>query len=430
MGAREDDRRRIPRTDVLLNDAEVRSAGRDKSVAEVEFVVRGVLARARSGQLGVDDVRAQVLSEVASPTYSGTPVLNATGVVVHTNLGRAPLSSGAVSAMVAAAGYVDVELDLATGRRGPRGLATREALLRCVPAAEDALIVNNGAAALTLVCTMLAQDGEVLLSRGEMVEIGDGFRIPPLIESTGVRLREVGMTNRTRLADYADAIGPRTRAILKVHPSNFRVSGFTTSVGFAELRTLGLPVIADVGSGLLSPDPALPDEPDAATTLRDGADLVIASGDKLLGGPQAGIILGSSALVERARRHPLARALRVDKITLAALEATLRGVEAPVPHYLHLDPARHEERTRRLADRLGATVVEVTGRVGGGGAPEVGLPGWAVVLPEACALHLRRGRPTVLARVEQGQCLLDVRCIPEESEEALESAVQFALSQV
>lgn len=428
MGAREDGRRRIPRTDVLLNDAEVRFAGRDKSSAERELAVRAVLARARSGHLDVDDVRAEVLSEVASPTYSGTPVLNGTGVIVHTNLGRAPLSSSAVRAMVAASDYVDVELDLVTGRRGPRGMASREALVRSVPGAEDALIVNNGAAALILVCTMLAQDGEILLSRGEMVEIGDGFRIPPLVESTGVRLREVGMTNRTRLADYSDAIGPQTRAILKVHPSNFRVSGFTTSVGCVQLRTLGLPVIADIGSGLLAPDPLLPDEPDAASTLRDGADLVIASGDKLLGGPQAGLILGKSALVEQARRHPLARALRVDKITLAALEATLRGVEPPVSTYLHLDAADYEARTNRLADRLGVGVVETMGRVGGGGAPEVQLPGWAVILPEACAPLLREGRPAVLARVEQGRCLLDLRCIPTESEADLERAVRASLA--
>ncbi|MEX5300425.1 L-seryl-tRNA(Sec) selenium transferase, partial [Kocuria sp. CPCC 205292] len=246
-----------------------------------------------------------------------------------TNLGRAPLSAAALDALVAAGGYVDVELDLGTGTRSRRGAATRAALLAACPPAQDALVVNNGAAALVLATTALAAGREVVISRGELVEIGAGFRLPELIESTGARLREVGTTNRTHLRDYAEAIGPETGCLLKVHPSNFRLEGFTSGVEVGELRPLaqahGVPLVADLGSGLLTPDPHLPSEPDAATALAGGADIVIASGDKLLGGPQAGLVLGSSDVVARMAAHPLARAVRADKLALAALEATLVG---------------------------------------------------------------------------------------------------------
>ena len=246
-----------------------------------------------------------------------------------------------------------------------------------MPDAGDVHVVNNGAAALVLTATALAAGKEIVVSRGELVEIGDGFRLPDLLASTGARLREVGTTNRTALADYAAAVGPATGFVLKVHPSNFVVRGFTSAVDVADLTGLGLPVVADIGSGLLAPDPLLPDEPDAATTLRAGAQLVIASGDKLLGGPQAGLLLGDADLVERLRRHPLARALRVDKLTLAALHATLAGPTTPTWRALRADPDTLRSRTDKARAEICAAGVDVTlvasvAVVGGGGAPESG----------------------------------------------------------
>jgi L-seryl-tRNA(Ser) seleniumtransferase len=256
-----------------------------------------------------------------------------------------------------------------------------------------------------------------------MVEIGDGFRLPDLIASTGARLREVGTTNRTSLRDYADAIGPETGCILKVHPSNFRVEGFTSSVDVKELAGLGVPVVADVGSGLLHPEPLLPDEPDVTTALTAGATVVTCSGDKLLGGPQAGLVLGDAAAVERVRRHPLARAMRVDKTTLAALEATLRGPKPPVWQALRTDVAILGARAERLAAAVGGEVVPSDGAVGGGGAPGLVLPGWAVALPPSYAEQLRLGTPCVVGRVEQGRCLLDLRCVPESADDDVRDAV-------
>jgi L-seryl-tRNA(Ser) seleniumtransferase len=264
-----------------------------------------------------------------------------------------------------------------------------------------------------------------------MVEIGDGFRLPDLVASTGARLREVGTTNRTTLRDYAEAVGPETACVLKVHPSNFRVEGFTSAVPVSDLARLGVPVVVDIGSGLLAPDPLLPDEPDAATALADGAAVVTASGDKLLGGPQAGLVLGRAEVVERLRRHPLARALRVDKLTLAAVEATLRGPKPPVHAALHADPDVLRRRTEALAGDLGrevATVAAVEGAVGGGGAPGVPLPGWAVVLPPWCAEVLRLGEPPVVARVERGRCLVDLRCVPADRDGDVLAAVRAALA--
>jgi L-seryl-tRNA(Ser) seleniumtransferase len=338
------------------------------------------------------------------------------------------LSQAAIEAMTAAAGYVDVEFDVETGARARRGRATLAALLEAVPDAGGALVVNNGAAALVLATTALAAGREVIVSRGEMVEIGDGFRLPDLIASTGARLREVGTTNRTTVEDYAAAVGPETGCILKVHPSNFRVEGFTSEAGVEELATLGVPVVMDIGSGLLRPDPLLPEEPDATTALRRGAAVVTASGDKLLGGPQAGLVLGEAAVVERLRRHPLARALRVDKLTLAALEATVRGPRPPVTAYLHADALEVRRRTEALARELGREVVEVAGAVGGGGAPGLELPGCAMELPDWCAEVLRRGDPGVVARVERGRCLVDLRCVPVESDADVLRAVRAALA--
>jgi L-seryl-tRNA(Ser) seleniumtransferase len=411
---------------VLLAHPDLVAATARHGAAVVKAAVRAGQARARAGEIGPDAVVAAAQAALPSRSTTLRPLINATGVVVHTNIGRAPLSDAAVAAVAAAAGYVDVEYDTATGARARRGRGTLEALRAAVPAAGDALVVNNGAAALVLATTALAAGREVIVSRGEMVEIGDGFRLPDLI-ATGARLREVGTTNRTRLADYAGAIGPDTGCILKVHPSNFRVEGFTSATSVRELATLGVPLVVDIGSGLLRPDPVIPDEPDATTALTDGATLVTASGDKLLGGPQAGLVLGEVGTVERLRRHPLARALRVDKLTLAALEATVRGPVAPVTAYLHADVDALRARTERLAAAVSGEVVPVEGRVGGGGAPGVPLPGWAVALPEACAERLRRGEPGVVARVERGRCLVDLRCVPPAQDGEVERALLAVL---
>src|SRR5689334_13532568 len=422
-----DARRSVPRTDVVLADGRLAEAMTRLGRSTVKEAVAAAQQQARQGALdpaAVLDAAVAGLPETATSLHE---VINATGVVLHTNLGRAPLSEAALWAVAAAAGYVDIEFDLATGRRAQRGRGTLAALRAVVPSAEDVLVVNNGAAAVLLATTAFAAGREVVVSRGELVEIGDGFRLPDLIESTGARLHEVGTTNRVRLADYADAVGPDTGCILKVHPSNFRIEGFTSSVGARDLASLGVPVVMDIGSGLLRPDPLLPDEPDAASALAAGAAVVTASGDKLLGGPQAGLVLGDAEVVERLRRHPLARALRVDKLTLAALEATLRGPLPPVPATLHAEPAALRARTERLAAALGRQVVEVAGAVGGGAAPGMPLPGVAVELPPGCAEALRVGEPPVVARVERGRCLVDLRCIPAEADDVLEVALRAVL---
>lgn len=429
-----DVRRQVPRTDTVLADPAVVMAISRFGRQTVRAAVGAAQDQVRRGEVEPAGVVDAVLAAMPDRSTSLVPVLNATGVVIHTNLGRAPLSGAAVEAMAAAAGTVDVELDLTTGQRSRRGRATLAALLETVPEAEAALVLNNGASALVLATTAFAAGREVVVSRGEMVEIGDGFRLPDLIASTGARLREVGTTNRTTLADYGEAIGPDTGCILKVHPSNFRVEGFTSAVAVADLAglagPLGLPLVHDIGSGLLQPHRLLPDEPDAAGSLRAGASIVTASGDKLLGGPQAGLVLGRADLVERLRRHPLARALRVDKTTLAALEATLRGPTPPVWRALEADPdelhTRCEALASRLPDTLDAAVVPADGVVGGGGAPGLTLPSWAVSLPEPYAAALRAVPQPVLARVERGRCLVDLRCIPAESDAAVETAILTA----
>jgi L-seryl-tRNA(Ser) seleniumtransferase len=424
-----DPRRRVPRTDTVLADPRLQTAAERLGRDVVKRSVAAAQALVRAGELAPEAVADAAVAALPTSLTSTAAVLNATGVVLHTNLGRAPLSSAVVDAVATAAAYADVEFDLTTGRRARRGRGALEALALAVPAAESVLAVNNGAAALVLATTALAAGREVVISRGEMVEIGDGFRLPELIASTGARLREVGTTNRTAAADYAAALGPDTGCILKVHPSNFRVEGFTSAASVAELARLGVPVVVDIGSGLLAPDPLLPDEPDADTTLRAGADLVTASGDKLLGGPQAGLLLGRTAVVERLRRHPLARALRVDKLTLAALEATLRGPRTPTWAALRADPdvlrARVEAMVAALTgDGIPATTVTSDGAVGGGGAPGLTLPGWAVSLPERYAAALRTGQPAVVGRLERGSCLLDLRCVPVEDDARLLAAVR------
>ena len=290
-------------------------------------------------------------------------------------------------------------------------------------------VVNNNAAALLLAAMTLAPGKEIVISRGELIEIGDGFRLPELMASTGSRIREVGTTNRTHLHDYQDAIGPDTGFLLKVHPSNYQVTGFTSAVPVAELAGLGMPLVVDIGSGLLTPHPLLPDEPDATTVLRAGADLVAASGDKLLGGPQAGLLFGDAGLIERLRRHPAARALRVDKLTLAALEATLVGPPPPVARALAVDVADLRTRAGQLAQQIPeAQAVDCTAAVGGGGAPDVRLPSAAVSLPESCAAPLRTGTPAVVGRLEGGRCLLDLRTVAPEDDEKLLDAVKACMS--
>ncbi|MEU4094244.1 L-seryl-tRNA(Sec) selenium transferase [Streptomyces sp. NPDC026673] len=426
-----DARRQVPRTDALLADPRLAEAAERLGRGLVKEVLAGVQERARAGEVPIGELTDHALAALPATAAGLRPVLNATGVLLHTNLGRAPLSRAARDAVLAAAGTTDVELDLATGARSRRGRSALEALLRRVPTAEAAHVVNNGAAALVLAATALARGREIVVSRGELVEIGDGFRLPDLLVSTGARLREVGTTNRTTPEDYAAAVGPETGFVLKVHPSNFRITGFTRDVPVAELARLGVPVVADIGSGLLVPDPVLPDEPDATGWLRAGASLVTASGDKLLGGPQCGLVLGRADVVRRLARHPLARAVRVDKLTLAALEATVRGPATPTRTALHADPERLRDRAERLAAELRAhgfdsRAARTEAVVGGGGAPGVTLPSAAVSLPTAYADLLRRADPAVVGRVEGDRCLLDLRALPEEADAVLVMAVRRA----
>jgi L-seryl-tRNA(Ser) seleniumtransferase len=431
-----DPRRRVPRTDTLLADPRLAEAERVLGRALVKSVIADAQQRARAGEIEPDRVAEHAVAALPATASSLRPVINATGVVVHTNLGRAPLSRAAIDALVAASGPTDVEFDLATGRRARRGRGALAVLARAVPAAGGVHVVNNNAAALLLTALALAPGKEIVLSRGELVEIGDGFRIPELLASTGSRLREVGTTNRTSVRDYVEAIGPETGFVLKVHPSNFHVSGFTSAVDVTqlapELRKLDVTLVVDIGSGLLTPHPVLPDEPDATSMLADGADLVTASGDKLLGGPQAGLLFGRAELIERLRRHPAARALRVDKLTLAALEATLIGPPPPVAQALGADVARLRARAESLAkalrENLEAEAVDCVAAVGGGGAPGVQLPSAAVSLPESYAAALRAGSPPVVGRLEGGRCLLDLRMVAPDEDELLLAAVRACSS--
>jgi L-seryl-tRNA(Ser) seleniumtransferase len=428
-----DDPRRItPRIDAVLGDERLAGAVRRLGRDLVRDVARRVVDRVRTGELPPESVLDAVEAELPSAATTLRPVINATGVLVHTNLGRAPLSVAALEAITVAAGTADVEFDLSTGRRASRGAGPLATLLRYVPTAEAVHVVNNNAAALALVAAALAAGREIVVSRGELIEIGDGFRLPELLESAGARLCEVGTTNRTHLSDYEAAIGPETALILKIHPSNFVVSGFTASVGVKALAGLGVPVVYDLGSGLLAPEPALPDEPDATTALRDGADLVTASGDKLLGGPQAGVLFGRSKLIGRLRRHPLARAFRVDKLTLAALEATVSGPIPPVLTALRAPVEPLAQRAALLAEALrgngiDAVAVSSEAAVGGGGAPGVVLPSAAVSLPHRFAARLRAGSPPVVGRIMGDRCLLDLRTVPAEEDLKLIAAVTAAL---
>jgi L-seryl-tRNA(Ser) seleniumtransferase len=376
------------------------------------------------------------------------PVINATGVVVHTNLGRAPLSGEAAARVAALAStYSNLEFDLASGERGDRE-AHSEARLRRLLGAEAAVVVNNNAAAVLLAVNTLAEGREVLVSRGELVEIGGSFRIPDVLRKGGARLRGVGTTNRTRIADYRRALGPDTALILKVHPSNFRIVGFTEAPELAELVGLaleaGVPLVEDLGSGLLAPIAGLEDEPEAGPSLAAGVDVVTFSGDKLLGGPQAGLVVGRKALVDAMRRNPLYRALRVDKMTVAALDAVLAEHEAgraletvPVPRMLHAsaDSLRTRAETlvadvRREAPGLELELVPGASAVGGGAAPTVELPTVLVAVRRSgrsaseLAAALRAANPPVVGRVAGERLLLDLRTVAPEEEAALRQALR------
>ena len=431
----------MPRTDLLLADPRLADAERRLGRALVKAAVGRAQQRARDGQIAPEEVADAAVAELPARAAALTPVINATGVLVHTNLGRAPLSAAAVDAIVAAAGHCDVEFDLASGARARRGAGALDALARAVPAAEAVAVVNNNAAALVLAATALTSPDadEIVVSRGELIEIGDRFRLPDLLASTGARLREVGTTNRTTVADYAEATGPRTAFILKVHPSNFRIEGFTAAAAVPELAGWAPRCrwCSTSGPGCSPRTRCCPDEPSAATALRDGAALVTASGDKLLGGPQAGLLLGRADLVRRLTRHPLARALRVDKLTLAALEATLAGPVPPVASALAADPASLFDRAERAVARLvaaglDARVAAARAAVGGGGAPGVELPSAALSLPESLAVPLRsaggaRGeRPAVVGRLEGGRLLLDLRSVAPDDDERLVRAILTA----
>jgi L-seryl-tRNA(Ser) seleniumtransferase len=434
-------RGRIPRTDLLLADARLRAAQDRLGRPAVKAAIARAQEKARNGEIAPERTAVADAAVAELPAFASSlvPVLNATGVIVHTNLGRAPLSKAAVDALTAAAGTCDVEFDLETGARAAqRGRGAIAALRNAVPLAAAAGIVNNNAAALVLAATALAGGKEIIISRGELIEIGDRFRLPDLLTSTGASLREVGTTNRTAPADYAEAITERTGFILKVHPSNYRVEGFTASASIPQLAALNVPLVHDIGSGLLAPHPLLPDEPDAATSLKQGANLVTASGDKLLGGPQAGLLLGDEPLVRRLLRHPLARALRVDKLTLAALEATIGGPLPPVARALTARLADLTDRSERAvatltAHAIEASVVSTEAAVGGGGAPGVTLPSAAIALDENLAVPLRRGDavrrgevPAVIGRVEKGRLLLDLRSVDPADDETLVAAIRIA----
>jgi L-seryl-tRNA(Ser) seleniumtransferase len=439
--------RALPAVDRLA--AELAAAAGVSEAAAVA-AARATLAERRAELLagapgGGEDLLARARERLAP---SLRRVLNATGVVVHTNLGRAPLGEAARAAVARAAeGYANLELELASGERGSRH-AHVEALLCELTGAEAGFAVNNCAGATLLAAAALAGPGrEIVVSRGQLVEIGGGFRIPEVVGQAGARLVEVGTTNRTRLADYAAALGPDTGAILRAHQSNFRTVGFVEQVAVEALCELGVPVIDDVGSGVLdsvTAGDAPADEPSVRRSVAAGAAVVTFSGDKLLGGPQAGVLVGRAGAVAACRRHPLARALRIDKLSLAALEATLALHRDPdvarreLPVLAMLDAGAEElaARAARLAAGSGGTVVASSARVGGGALPLLELPGPAVALEpgaagaDALARALRTGTPPVIGRIEDGRVLLDPRTLTEAEADAAAGAAAAALRAV
>jgi L-seryl-tRNA(Ser) seleniumtransferase len=449
----DDRRRRLPSVDSVLQREEVLSLiqelGRPLVVRELRRLLQARRAAASPHEPEHELVDALRRAARAAAAPSLLPVINATGVVIHTNLGRAPLS-GAAAERVAriARGYSNLEYDLGSGKRGDREVHALGRLVSLL-AAEAALVVNNNAAAVMLAVNSFAEGKEALVSRGELVEIGGSFRIPDVIKKGGARLVEVGTTNRTRLRDYERALSPATGLILKVHPSNFRIVGFTEETPLAELVALArkrrVPLVEDLGSGLLGALAALPREPLAAARLAAGVDVVTMSGDKLAGGPQAGLVAGRRKLLERMRKNPLYRALRVDKMTLAALEVVLADHESgrahervPTLRMLAATLEQLRERAAGLAQALpslGVSLEVVAGEsaVGGGAAPGLGLPTQLLAIRQAgrtadeLAASLRRAPTPVIARVADGRLLLDLRSVLPEDEPALRAALLSAL---
>ncbi|HEX6316366.1 MAG TPA: L-seryl-tRNA(Sec) selenium transferase [Gemmatimonadaceae bacterium] len=444
-----DARRALPAVSTLLAAPGIRELAEHSTRALVTEAIRAAIERVRQDPSlapeengGWDSLVREELEQ--RERASLRPVFNATGVILHTNLGRAPLARAALDAIArSAAGASNLEYDLDAGERGSRYVHCA-ALLRELTGADDALVVNNGAAALVLALNTLADRREAIVSRGELIEIGGSFRVPEIMAKSGCVLREVGTTNRTHPDDYRRALSPGTGAIVKVHRSNFEVRGFVAEASVRELAAIageaGLPLIMDLGSGLLLSleDYGLGGEPTAAEAVRDGAAIVVMSGDKLLGGPQAGIIAGTRQAVDACRRNPLTRALRVDKLTLAALEATLalyrdppRALrEIPVLAMLTSPAETIRARAVRLAARLGGDVVEAEAAVGGGAFPSARLPSFAIALSGDARLverKLRTGPEPVIGRIDHGRLLLDLRSITEDNDEALVSAVTRAL---
>jgi len=417
----------------LLDEARQQAAAGD--VAQLEETLKQPASRL-----------TERLAEVVSASLN--PLINATGVVIHTNLGRAPVSPEVARRVaLVATSYSNLELDLATGERGNRELHA-ETRLRELVAAEATAVVNNNAAAVLLAVNTLAEGREVLVSRGELVEIGGSFRVPEILRKGGARLREVGTTNRTRLADYRQALGPETALILRVHRSNFRIDGFTETPGLLELaelsRELGVPLVEDLGSGLLAPSPgALRGEPTVAEALEAGVEAVTWSGDKLLGGPQAGMVAGRRQTVQAMRRNPLYRALRVDKMTLAALDAVLveyqrdRARETvPVQRMLALEPAALRARAEAMLAALAAECPRLelaldagSSVVGGGAAPGLPLPTTLITISDPSksaarfAAALRAGQPPVVTRIAEDRVLVDLRTVLPEDEPTLQRAI-------
>ena len=424
--------RDLPSVDELLRDERLAAEPRAQALA----AARAALERAREEIRVGAEPGDLVERALAALEHARAPrlrrVLNATGVVVHTNLGRAPLAPEALERVAEVArGYSNLEYDLAEGTRGSRQDHAAD-LLRGLTGAEAALVVNNNAAAVLLALAALAEGREVLVSRGELIEIGDGFRIPDVLARSGARLLEVGTTNRTRAADYERAVGPETALLLRVHQSNFRVVGFAEQPRVDELaavaRRHGLPLVDDLGSGALAD---LWDEPDARASLAAGADLVCFSGDKLLGGPQAGIVAGRAELVEKLRRHPLQRALRADKLTLAALEGTLAlyldsAERIPVVRMLREPAAAVRARAERLAALVGGEVEATVARAGGGALPLAEVESYACAVEEELAPLLRAGDPPVIAIVRDGRTLLDCRTLAEDEVDEVAAAVARA----
>jgi L-seryl-tRNA(Ser) seleniumtransferase len=430
--------------------------GRGALVDALRAEAAALRARAAEGHAPADPGEAIERTVAGRLAASEAPslrrVLNATGVIIHTNLGRAPLGRAAAARVAAlATGYTNLEYDIENGRRGKRDVHAERLICR-LTGATAAVVVNNNAAATMVVLAALAAGREVVISRGELVEIGGGFRVPDVMAQSGALLREVGTTNRTRAADYAAALTERTALILRVHPSNFRVEGFTERPSLDELVAIGrrfnVPVAEDLGSGWLGPAAgsvdALGDEPAVTASLVSGADVVMFSGDKLLGGPQAGIVAGTAAAVARVRSHPLMRALRVDKLTYAALEATLEeyaagraGENVPVVRMLHLTPDAIAPRAEALAHSLSsgqfeAAVIDGMSTIGGGSAPGSTLPTRLVSLhhpalsADALTERLRAGTPPVIARIESKSVLLDLRTIDPGDDAELLAAITAA----